>query len=139
MFVTEEDYIMVGADSLKVLQQSDPDKRRMAELSAQEEISSYLRSRYDVETTFAATAAERNSQIVMYYCDIALYHMSSWLPGRMGFEIREKRYETAMKWLDKVQAGKVIPALPTITGPAGEEDYNNPIRYGAGQKNNYDW
>lgn len=139
MFVTEEDYIMVGADSLKILQQSDPDKRRMAELSAQEEISSYLRSRYDVETTFAATGAERNSQIVMYYCDIALYHMSSWLPGRMGFEIREKRYETAMKWLDKVQAGKVIPALPTITGPAGEEDYNNPIRYGAGQKNNYDW
>lgn len=139
MFVTEEDYIMVGADSLKILQQSDPDKRRMAELSAQEEISSYLRSRYDVEITFVATAAERNSQIVMYYCDIALYHMSSWLPGRMGFEIREKRYETAMKWLDKVQAGKVIPALPTITGPAGEEDYNNPIRYGAGQKNNYDW
>lgn len=139
MFVTEEDYIMIGDDALKVLQQSDETKRQRAEQSAQEEISGYLRGRYDVDVVFAAEDAQRNSKIVTYYCDIALFELVSSLPGRMGLELREKRYKLAIEWLDKVQAGKVIPALPTLTGASGETDINNPVRYGSGQKNNYDW
>lgn len=139
MFVTEEDYIMVGDDALKVLQQSKPEKRLLAEQFAQEEISSRLRGRYDVTQAFAATGAERNMQLVVFYCDIALYQLVCWLPGRMGLEIREKRYKTATEWLDKVQAGKALPSLPTLAGPSGETDINNPVRYGSGQKNNYDW
>lgn len=138
-FVTEDDYIVVGSDALKVIQQSDEGKRHLAEQAAQEEISGYLRGRYDTKKIFASRDIERNMQIVLYFCDIALYHMVCWLPGRLGLEIREKRYKQAIEWLERVQAGKVVPELPTLTGPAGEEDYYNPIRYGAGQKNNYDW
>lgn len=138
-FVTEDDYIVVGQDALKIIQQSNAENRTRAELAAREEISGYLRERYDVAKIFAAKDIGRNMQIVLYFCDIALYHMSCWLPGRIGLEIREKRYEQATEWLEKVQAGKVMPDLPTLTGPAGEEDYYNPIRYGAGQKNSYDW
>lgn len=138
-FVTEDDYIVVGQDALKIIQQSNTENRTRAELAAREEISGYLRERYDVAKIFAAKDIGRNMQIVLYFCDIALYHMSCWLPGRIGLEIREKRYEQAIEWLEKVQAGKVMPELPTLTGPAGEEDYYNPIRYGAGQKNSYDW
>lgn len=138
-FVTEDDYIVVGQDALKIIQQSNAENRTRAELAAREEISGYLRERYDVAKIFAAKDIGRNMQIVLYFCDIALYHMSCWLPGRIGLEIREKRYEQAIEWLEKVQAGKVMPELPTLTGPAGEEDYYNPIRYGAGQKNSYDW
>lgn len=138
-FVTEDDYIVVGSDALKIIQQSNTENRNRAELAAREEMSGYLRERYDVALIFAARDIERNMQVVLYYCDIALYHMVCWLPGRAGLEIREKRYKQATEWLEKVQSGKVMPALPTLTGPAGEEDYNNPIRYGAGQKNNYDW
>lgn len=138
-FVTEDDYIVVGQDALKIIQQSNAENRTRAELAAREEISGYLRERYDVAKIFAAKDIGRNMQIVLYFCDIALYHMSCWLPGRIGLEIREKRYEQAIEWLEKVQAGKVMPELPTLSGPAGEEDYYNPIRYGAGQKNSYDW
>ena len=138
-FVTEDDYIVVGTDALKVIQQSDAANRHRAELAAQEEISGFLRERYNVEDIFSRRDMERNMQIVLYFCDIALYHMSCWLPRSMGLELREKRYKQALEWLEKVQAGKVMPDLPTLKGPAGEEDFYNPIRYGAGQKNNYDW
>lgn len=118
-FVTEDDYIVVGSEALKIIQQSKAENRNRAELAAREEISGYLRERYDVARIFAAKDIGRNMQIVLYYCDIALYHMVCWLPGRAGLEIREKRYKQATEWLEKVQSGKTMPDLPTLTGPAG--------------------
>lgn len=140
MTLTEDDYkVMIGEKALDVIQQSSYDNRIKAEKTAQEEMSGYLRARYDVGAIFTATDDKRNDIIVMYLCDITLYHLISWLPNKMGFELREKRYKAALEWLDKVQQGKIMPALPTPTSADGEEDYLNPIRYGAGQKNNYDW
>lgn len=139
MFLTQDDYVVVGDSALKVLQQSSDENRGKAEGFAQEEISGYLRSRYDVEKVFSAIGEDRNQVIVMYMCDIALYHMVSWLPNRMGWDVREARYKRAIEWLTGVQAGKITPAIPTITGPDGEEDYNNPIRYNAGERNKYSW
>lgn len=139
MFLTRDDYVVVGDSALKVLQQSSDENRTKAEGFAREEISGYLRSRYDVGKVFSAIGDDRNESIVMYMCDIALYHMVSWLPSRMGFELRETRYKRAMEWLKDVQAGKTSPDIPTITGPDGEEDYNNPIRYNPGERNRYNW
>ena len=48
----------------------------------------------------------------MYVCDMALYHMVSAMPQRMGYEIRKERYDRAIKWLEGVQAGKIVPDLP---------------------------
>ena len=36
----------------------------------------------------------------------------------MGSEIRKERYERAIKWLEGVQAGKIVPDLPL----AGSDD-----------------
>lgn len=47
-FVTEDDYIVVGSEALKIIQQSKAENRNRAELAAREEISGYLRERYDV-------------------------------------------------------------------------------------------
>lgn len=113
MFITEEDYkVVVGETALKVISQTDEENRNNAEAEAQEEISGYLRPRYDCNAIFAAEGEERNRQIVMYACDIALYHMVSAMPQKMGSEIRKERYERAIKWLEGVQAGKIIPDLP---------------------------
>ena len=70
---------------------------------------------------------------------MALYHLSAWLPNKMGHEIRKERYELALKWLEGVQAGKIIPDLPTVTGEDGEEDVNNPVKWGSGIQNTYIW
>lgn len=139
MFLTENDYIVASADALTIFSQSTPEKREKAEKMAIEEIAGYLRSRYDTRLIFSAVGDNRNDVIVMHACDITLYHLVSWLPGKMGREIRKERYERAIKWLEEVQSGKVTPDLPTCTGEDGEEDINNPVKWGSGKSNTYIW
>jgi phage gp36-like protein len=137
MFLSTEDYTaVVDAATLEVINQSDATKLERAERYAIEEISSYLRSRYDVAAAFAATGEARNGQLVMIACDVALYHLVSWLPKRMGFEIRQLRYERAVEWLASVQAGKASPDLPPLVDNSGQ-DVGNPIRWGSMEKNDY--
>lgn len=120
MFITEEDYkVVVGDTALKVISQTDEANRKNAEMEAQEEIAGYLRPQYDCVAIFASEGEDRNRQIVMYTCDIALYHMVSAMPQKMGSEIRKERYERAIKWLEGVQAGKIMPDLPIAVDEEG--------------------
>ncbi len=123
MFIDNEDYmVVIGDAALKVVSQSSPENIANAEAEAIEEISSYLRPVYDTAAIFAATGNNRNRLIVMYTADIVLYHLTASQPQKMGSEIRKDRYERAIKWLEGVQAGKIIPDLPLIVnddGPGG--------------------
>ena len=119
MFVTDDDYaVVVGDDALRVLSRASEALRLNAETAALEEIAGYLRPDYDTEAAFAAVFEERNAKLVMVTADIALYHMASALPQKMGMEIRKERYDSAIKWLEAVSAGKIVPDLPR----AGEGD-----------------
>lgn len=121
MFITEEDYkVVIGDTALKVISQISAENRTNAETEAREEISGYLRPKYDCEAVFAAKGDDRNRLIVMYTCDIALYHMSASQPQKMGTEIREERYKRAIEWLEGVQAGKILPDLPLAVDEDGE-------------------
>lgn len=121
MFITEEDYkVVIGDTALKVISQVSADNRANAELEAQEEISGYLRPKYDCVAVFSAEGDDRNRLVVMYTCDIALYHMSAAMPQKMGAEIREERYKRAIEWLEGVQAGKILPDLPLAVDEDGE-------------------
>lgn len=116
MFVTENDYKTVTGDgALSTLSQTSEENRSNAELEAVEEISSYLRPKYDVKAIFGATGEARNRLIVMYVCDIALYHMSASMPQRLGAEIRRERYDAAIRKLEGIQSGKIVPDLPAAT------------------------
>lgn len=139
MFITEKDYIQVGESALKIMQQSSEENRKSAEQRAMSRIAASLRGRYDVEATFAREGNDRDAELVGCATDIALYHMVCTLPKSMGLEIREKRYNAALDYLKEIQAGRITPDIPTITGPAGEEDYHNPVRYGSAPKNDYIW
>lgn len=120
MFITDEDYrVVIGDNALKVISQTSEDNRANAELEAQEEIAGYLRPKYDTTAIFTASGDERNRLIVMYTADIALYHMVSAMPQKMGSEVRKERYERAIKWLEGVQAGRIIPDLPLTTDEEG--------------------
>ena len=139
MFINDEDYsVVIGEQALKVISQVSDDNRANAEDEAIEEIASYLRPKYDTGALFSAEGNERNRLIVMYACDIALYHMSASLPQKMGTEIRKERYERAIKWLEGVQAGKIVPDLPVAT----DEDGNPvgfPMVYGCQKKLRHNW
>jgi len=140
MFLTSEDYSAVcDAATLDVIQQSDEATRQRAEVYAIEEISSYLRARYDMIASYTATGEDRNKQLVMITCDVALYHLIAWLPKRMGFEIRSERYKRVIEMLVDVHK-KLVLDLPTYTDPiTGETDLANPVKFGSWKKNRNDW
>ena len=148
MFLTEEDYkAVVDNRALDVINQSDSTNRERAENYAIEEMKGYLKAAkakntgvypYDIDAAFAATGNNRNPQLVMYACDIALYHLISWLPQRLGFEIRETRYKRAIEWLENVQSGKIILDIPTIQPEPGTNSNNSTVKYGSWTKNQYE-
>ncbi|MBQ3364392.1 MAG: DUF1320 family protein [Muribaculaceae bacterium] len=139
MFINDEDYrVVIGEQALKVISQVSDDNRANAEAEAIEEISSYLRPKYDTEALFSAEGNERNKLIVMYTCDIALYHMAASLPQKMGTEIRKERYDRAIKWLEGVQAGKNVPDLPVSTDEDGNQ-VGFPMVYGCQKKLRHNW
>lgn len=121
-FLTDSDYaVVIGDDALKTVSRASADIRDAAEAQAAEEMAGYLRPVYDCDAIFAASGDSRNPLVVMYAADIALYHMTCALPGKLGMEIRRERYERAVKWLEGVQAGKIVPDLPT-PAPASTSD-----------------
>lgn len=139
MFINDEDYrVVIGEQALKVISQISDDNRANAEDEAIEEISSYLRPKYDTSALFSAEGNERNRLIVMYTCDIALYHMAASLPQKMGTEIRKERYDRAIKWLEGVQAGKNVPDLPVSTDEEGNP-VGFPMVYGCQKKLRHNW
>jgi len=150
MFLTIDDYkAVVDAKTLDIINQSDPANLERAEGYAIDEIKSYLRAvqsnktgirPYDVDAAFAATDNDRNRQLVMYTVDVALYHLISWLPQRIGFEIREIRYKRAIAWLESVQAGDALLDIPLISENTDTDDETNTaIRWGSWGKNEYEY
>lgn len=139
-FLTTDDFKAVcDTQTLTVINQNDTDNLERAERYAIEEVSSYLRTRYDVDTAFAKTGTQRNGYLVMIVADVALYHLVSWLPKRIGFDIRETRYNQAIAWLKDVQSGKATPDLPTPTDPTTGQETSQPVRYGGWSKSEYQY
>jgi len=139
-FLTPEDfYAVCDQQTLTVIHQDDDVNLDRAEKYAIEEVSSYLRTRYDVAATFSKQGDQRNGYLVMIVADVALYHLIAWLPKRIGFEIRQTRYNAAIAWLKDVQAGKATPDLPTPTDPATGEETQQPVRYGGWKRSEYQY
>lgn len=139
MFIDKEDYkVVINDAAFKVVSQADPDTVANAEFEAVEEVSGYLRPVYDTEAIFSATGKDRNRLVVMYTADIALYHLSAALPQKMGTEIRKERYDRAIKWLEGVQAGRIVPDLPLIEDTDGNGATVGTSWHSA-PKLNHDW
>ena len=85
MFITDEDYkVVIGDQALKVVSQVSQENRANAETEAMEEMAGYLRPKYNTKAVFSAAGTDRNRLVVMYTCDIALYHMAASTPQKMG-------------------------------------------------------
>lgn len=139
MFITDEDYkVVIGEQALKVVSQVSAENRENAEAESIEEMAGYLRPKYDTAAIFSANGSQRNRLVVMYACDIALYHMAASTPQKMGMEIRKERYERAVKWLEGVQAGKIVPDLPLATDEQGNP-VGIPLVYGSQKKIRHNW
>ena len=138
MFIDNEDYrVVIGEAALKVISQSSPENIANAEAEAMEEIAGYLRPVYDTDAVFSASADDRNRLIVMYTADIVLYHLTASQPQKMGSEVRKERYDRAIKWLEGVQAGKIIPDLPLKVSEDGSSGFGTSFH--SSPKLRHDW
>lgn len=80
--------------------------------------------------TMAYTKTDpRDAQMVLYTCDIVLYHLHTRIAPRNIPELRVKRYDDAIKWLHMCGEGAITPNLPLIQPKQG-----NRIRYGGNIK-----
>lgn len=113
---------------LNVVINNNPETLSEAELAAQEEMESYLRTRYDVGKLFSLDQEieDRKRIIVLYMVDITLYHLHSNITPDNVPEIRYLRYTRAIEWLKKVADGKLSPDFP-------EYETENPFENGGSQ------
>lgn len=86
MFITEQDYIQVSADALRIIQQATSDNRLLAERRAMDRIASYLDGRYDMQAAFTAEGEAKNLDLVGLVADLALYFMVLSLPQKWGMK-----------------------------------------------------
>lgn len=120
MFINKEDYkVVIGDAAFNTMTQADPEIVANAEFEAIEEVAGYLRPVYDTDAIFSASGCDRDRMVIMCVVDVALYHMSAALPQKMGKEIRKERYDRAIKWLEGVQSGRIVPDLPVIETSGG--------------------
>lgn len=125
MFLTEDDYRVVTCPAdLAIICQSSDEIRQQAERTAMEEISSYIRGRYNVDYAFSRVGSERNPLLVQLTVSIAIFWMSQWLPAQR--EAYVTIYNAAIDRLRAVQKGDVSLEISKPSGdpsaPDGDDD-----------------
>ena len=141
MFLQTDDYrVVCAASDLDIISQSSDDIRRQAEATAKEEVSGYVRSRFDIAEAYAATGEERNPLLVQLTVSIALYYLGMWLPSFMGNDTREVLYNNAIARLRDIQKGAFTPDFPRYTDEdEGGKKQGDAVRFGSMPASKYDY
>lgn len=71
----------------------------------------------------------RDQQMVMYFIDLTLYHVHTRIAPQNIPKQRERRYDAAVRWLEKCAEGDVTPELPVLQPRQGGR-----IRFGGQAK-----
>ncbi len=74
--------------------------------AAEEEAQGYLH-RYDIDALFGATGSDRSAALLMKLKDIAAWHFIVLANADVQLELTKTRYDEAIKWLEKIQSGKI--------------------------------
>ncbi len=136
-FLYREDYwTQIKDDHLDQVIDANDSLLDDIEIAAQAEMESYLRSKYDCDDIFGATA-DRNRLIVMYLVDIALYHLHSRIAPRKIPQIRMDRYDAAILWLKAVAKGDISPNLPRYSAEEDDQETGG-FLFGSQKKTSHD-
>ncbi|GGG33332.1 phage protein Gp36 family protein [Hymenobacter glacieicola] len=105
--------------------------RETAESNAMEEVASYLRGRFDMDAAYAMIGQARNKQLVSIVVDVALWNLSPKVAFANVSEVRQIRYEAAIKWLKLAEQGKSNPSLPRYALDPERPQAHRRFRYGS--------
>lgn len=118
MYATEIDMLDYFSDNevvqLKSVHEDGEAALARALKSATEEIDSYITQKYADEMPFDYTP----SRLTQLCCDIARYNLYT----TQATEEVQKRYDDAIKWLNKVADGKAVLVLADKTKVASSDD-----------------
>lgn len=121
------------------ISRDDLTKLQIAINAAIAEAKGYLKQ-YDADTIFAANVDDRNPILLLYVKDIAVWHFIVISNPAVEWQARKDRYDLAIKWLEKVQAGKTNPDLPLPPDPVDEagnaQSAENFLKWGGNKKRN---
>lgn len=137
-FLTTDDYKAVCDELEFSTLQADEDFRLQAEQTAIEQIKSYCRPRYDMDTEFAKTGTDRHPMLIQCTVNIALWIMHHRLPSAMGAERRREAYDDTIDWLKQVQLSKASPTFQTYDTET-ETDTHNPVAWGSQKQTSCTW
>lgn len=85
---------------------------------AVDEARGYLAARYDVALLFQLATSANYPKLKTVVGDIAAYHFIRVCNVTIDYEVRMKRYDDAIEYLESVQKGKINPpAWPLATLP----------------------
>lgn len=111
----------LGAAQISAISDGDDTALEFAIDAAIKEAKGYLQA-FDIATELAKTGANRNSLLMLFIKDLAVWHFVNICNVNTSMELRENRYNRAVAWLKEVQKGNVIPDLPEKVNTDGESD-----------------
>jgi hypothetical protein len=102
---------------INIVSDGDDSLLPIAITAATQEAMGYM-SRYDYITILSQTGDLRDPILLIYLKDIALRHFMRLSNPNMDYEIVINNYKDALRWLEKIQGGKFIPAGWPLASPA---------------------
>jgi len=131
MFIEEKDlYIAIREYEVRDIVQGDAALIDIAISTAVGEMKPYLH-RYDCEKIFSATGEARESLLVRFAVDIAVFELVSIARPDQDLENRRALYNRAIGWLKQVRDEKIpcgLPLLPIAPEDAKVLSNSNPKR-----------
>lgn len=96
------------AEIIDVISRENNDLLDKAIKAAELEAKGYL-TRFNIEDLFAKVNEDRDAVLLMYLKDMAVWHFIPVANPNIDVDYREMRYKNAIKWLEKIQMGRVVP------------------------------
>lgn len=122
----------VRSESMASIIRSDETIGQAAIDGAMVEAKGYL-TRFNTAIIFGAVTDERNQLLLIFVKDIAVWHLVNLCNPNIDLKLRKERYDRAIKWLEGVQKGMIVPDLPLAVDDDGNTS-GDIIRYGSNQK-----
>lgn len=95
--------------------------------------------RYNADTIFNATGANRNAHVLKIAKNISLYELMKLSNRQVSNDIRQD-YVDAMDWLGGINSGKYDAGdLPFLADADGNTDINAPVQWGSMEKTGYNY
>lgn len=134
-FITAEELkTHLYSDNVDLISGGDDTIIEAAIDGAIQESKGYLGA-YDKTAIFDATGTDRNSLLLIFVKDIAVWHFLNLSNAGTELDLRQSRYERAIDWHKAVQKGQVTPDLPKATDTTGANSADL-ITFGSNQQRN---